>query len=131
MRGETFWNWASLSATLADGRRLGLNLAAGVNETGFTENALWLDDQLIKVDTVDFQFSRYQPESEWRVRSTDGIVDLSFAPAGQRKEKLNALLIASNFTQHFGVFQGQIRLENEVIEIQGQWGFAEDHYARW
>ncbi len=131
MRGETFWNWASLSASLADGRRFGMNLAAGVNETGFTENALWLDDRLIKIDMVDFQFARYQTDSQWRVKSADGIVDLVFTPAGQRKEKLNALVIASNFTQHFGVFEGTIRLPNEVIEIHQQWGFAEDHYARW
>ena len=131
MRGETFWNWASMSATLADGRRLGMNLAAGVNETGFTENALWLDGRLIKVDMVDFQFSRYEAASEWRIRSADGLVDLHFTPAGQRKEKLNAVLMASNFTQHFGVFQGQIRLRNEVVEIDDVWGFVEDHYARW
>ncbi len=131
MRGETFWNWASLSATLADGRRLGMNLAAGVNETGFTENALWLDGQLIKVDMVDFQFSRYETRSTWHIRSADGLIDLQFTPVGQRKEKQNAFIIASNFTQHFGLFQGRICLANEVIEIADMWGFAEDHYARW
>src|SRR5690606_24571159 len=52
MRRETFWNWGSLSCQLRDGRGLGFNLAAGVNETGFTENALWLDGRLIKVDMV-------------------------------------------------------------------------------
>ena len=131
MRGETFWNWGSMSATLVDGRRLGMNLAAGVNETGFTENALWLDGRLIKVDMVNFQFERYQPDSPWRMQSADGIVDLQFTPMGQRKEKINALLIASNFTQHFGVFEGEIRLDDERIAIEKCWGFAEDHYARW
>ncbi|WP_269619592.1 DUF2804 domain-containing protein [Zhongshania sp. BJYM1] len=131
MRGETFWNWGSMSATLADGRRLGMNLAAGVNETGFTENALWLDDRLIKVDMVNFQFSRYLPNSPWRMQSADGIVNLRFTPMGQRKEKINALFIDSNFTQHFGVFDGEIRLAGELIHVENCWGFAEDHYARW
>jgi len=131
MRGETFWNWASLSCTLADGRRLGLNLAAGVNETGFTENALWLDGRLLKVDMADFQFSRYEQMAEWRIRSADGQVDLRFKPVGQRKEKRNALLLASNFTQHFGMFEGRISLPSETIELSNAWGFAEDHYARW
>ncbi|CAA0110236.1 Uncharacterised protein [Zhongshania aliphaticivorans] len=131
MRGETFWNWGSLSASLADGRRLGMNLAAGVNETGFTENALWLDDRLIKVDMVNFEFDRYQASSPWRMRSADGIVNIVFTPKGQRKEKINALFIASNFTQHFGVFNGEIRLADEVININNCWGFAEDHFARW
>jgi len=131
MRGETFWNWASLSCTLVDGRRLGMNLAAGVNETGFTENALWLGDQLFKVDMADFQFSRYQTMAEWRIRSADGQIDLRFKPVGQRKEKRNVLILASNFTQHFGVFEGQIHLGGETIELSKAWGFVEDHYARW
>ena len=108
-----------------------MNLAAGVNETGFTENALWLDGKLIKIDMVNFQFDRYRPDSAWRMQSADGIVDLQFTPLGQRKEKINALLIASNFTQHFGVFAGRISLADELIIIENCWGFAEDHYARW
>src|SRR5690554_369319 len=131
MRRETFWNWASLSCYLPDGRRLGFNFAAGVNETGFTENALWLDGRLIKVDMVNFQFDRYQPEHAWILRSSDSVIDLIFKPAGQRKEKINALIIKSNFTQHFGQFHGKIHLPDEMIELEGAWGFSEDHFAKW
>lgn len=131
MRRETFWNWASLSCYLPDGRRLGFNFAAGVNETGFTENALWLDGRLIKVDMVNFEFERYHPENAWVLRSNDGVIDLKFKPAGQRKEKINALIIKSNFTQHFGQFFGSIHLPDETIELDGAWGFCEDHFAKW
>ena len=131
MRRETFWNWGSLSCTLRDGRRLGFNLAAGVNETGFTENALWLDGRLIKVDMVDFRFDRYQPEHSWALRSADGVIDLYFEPKGRRQEKINALLIASNFKQYFGLYHGEIRLAGETIRLEGEWGLAEDHFARW
>lgn len=131
MRRETFWNWGSLSCHLADGRRLGFNFAAGVNETGFTENALWLDGRLIKVDMVDFQFDRYQPENTWALRSADGMIEFNFTPAGQRKEKINALIVKSNFTQHFGRFYGDIHLPEETIHLDGAWGFTEDHFAKW
>lgn len=131
MRRETFWNWGSLSCNLPDGRRLGFNLAAGVNETGFTENALWLDGRLIKVDMVDFQFDRYKPNNTWALRSADGIIDLHFSPEGQRKEKINALVMKSNFTQHFGRFHGEIHLPDETIHISDAWGFTEDHFAKW
>lgn len=131
MRRETFWNWGSLSCNLPDGRRLGLNLAAGVNETGVSENALWLDGRLIKVDMVDFQFDRYQAEKPWKMRSADGIINLSFTPRGQRKEKLNVLIMQSNFTQHFGQFYGEIHLPNETIHLNDAWGFSEDHFAKW
>jgi len=131
MRRETFWNWGSLSCTLSDGRRLGLNLAAGVNETGFTENAIWLDGRLIKVDMAEFLFDRYHPEHSWAMRSADGLIDLHFEPKGRRQEKFNALLVASNFKQYFGQYHGEIRLQGETIRLTGEWGLAEDHYARW
>lgn len=131
MRRDTFWNWGSLSCTLADGRRLGFNLAAGVNETGFSENALWLDGKLIKIDMVDFRFDRYNKESNWVLRSHDGKINLHFTPKGKRFDKTNALFMASNFTQYFGQYQGEIHLENETIQLDGQWGLTEDHYAKW
>jgi len=131
MRRETSWNWGSLSCKLADGRHLGFNLAAGVNETGFTENGLWLDGTLHKIDMVDFQFNRYDSKQTWVLRSNDGIINLSFKPAGQRKEKMNLIVVASNFTQHFGQFSGDITLNGEIIHLEDAWGFVEDHYAKW
>ncbi|MEL0168089.1 MAG: DUF2804 domain-containing protein [Pseudomonadaceae bacterium] len=131
MRRETAWNWGSLSCRVPDGRRLGFNLAAGVNETGFTENGIWLDDQLIKVDMVDFQFDRAEPLAPWQLRSADGQVDLQFEPAGTRQEKLNALVLASNFKQHFGQYRGELRVAGETLTLDGAWGLVEDHYARW
>jgi len=131
MRRETSWNWGSLSCKLPDGRRLGFNLAAGVNETGFTENGLWLDGKLHKIDMVDFQFNRYDSKQAWVLISNDGTINLSFEPAGQRKEKMNLIFAASNFTQHFGQFYGDITINGETIHLDGAWGFVEDHYAKW
>lgn len=134
MRRETSWNWGSLACILADGRRLGFNLAAGVVETSFTENALWLDGALHKIDMVDFQFQRYSndtSDNKWQLRSNDGVINLTFEPAGVRQDKTNLLVVATNFTQHFGRFYGEIRLAKEVITLNGEWGFTEDHYAKW
>jgi hypothetical protein len=131
MRRETAWNWASLSCKLDDGRRLGFNLAAGVNETSFSENGLWLDGTLHKIDMVDFQFDRYHSDHAWALRSNDGIINLHFEPAGQRKEKRNLILAASNFTQNFGRFFGDININGEIIHLDSAWGFTEDHYAKW
>lgn len=131
MRKHTFWNWASLSHRLDNGHLLGFNLAAGVNETGFTENAVWLDGRLIKVDMVDFLFDRYHPKHSWAIRSADGIIDLHFTPEGQRSDKTNAGFIISNFSQFFGRFSGEIHLPNETIILQDAWGLTEDHFAKW
>jgi len=132
MRRETAWNWSSLSLCLPDGRSLGLNLAAGVNETGVTENALWLDSRLSRLDLAQFEFNRYQPDMPWRIRTADQRVDLEFQPLGARSEKMNVLLLATNFRQFFGYYRGVIiGPDGERIELEQAPGVAEDHYAKW
>lgn len=132
MRRHTFWNWACCAGVLPDGRRFGLNLAAGVNETGFTENVFWLGDHSIKVDTVDFQFDRQQPKRPWTVLSYDQRVSLRFEPEGVRREKLHVGLLASNFKQVFGRFYGTVRdAQGSAVTLDGLYGFCEDHYAKW
>lgn len=132
MRRETAWNWASIAGQLQDGRSIGLNLAAGVNETGMTENALWLDGQCQKLGAARFRFDRYHAGSDWHVTTEDGRVDLHFVPAAARKEKLNAGILASNFRQYVGTYNGTITDGSGAkIAIQGLQGLVEDHFARW
>lgn len=131
MRRETFWNWASLACYLPDGRRLGFNFAAGVNETGISENILWIEGQAHKIDMVLFQFDRYDKSSHWQITSNDGMIKLRFKPAGKRQDKQNKWLIVSNFTQFFGTFSGEIMLPNESLQLNETWGLTEDHYAKW
>ncbi|UXY54430.1 DUF2804 domain-containing protein [Pseudomonas tohonis] len=131
MRPETFWNWACLSGE-AQGRRVGLNLSCGVNETSFTENCFWIDGELIKVDCVRFAFDRDRPLEEWRITSADGQVALRFVGTGLHKERLNLGFIASNFKQIFGRFDGVLRPHGRpALEIDGLWGFVEDQYVKW
>lgn len=131
MRRETFWNWACLSGQVG-GRRLGLNLSCGVNETSFTENCLWLDDQLIKVDTTIFHYDRDDLLKPWRVTSRDGQVALRFEPLGNHREHLNLGLFATNFNQLFGCFSGDIHLPGgDRLTVQNLYGFVEEQYAKW
>jgi len=142
MRRDTFWNWGCFAGKLPDGRSVGLNVAAGVNETGFTENVFWLDGKQIKLDMVNFEFDRYDLKGEWKLQSFDKKLDLLFKPEGCRSEKINAGIIATNFRQRFGTFYGTIRTDSknkaerplrrtDPIEIDGLYGFVEDHFARW
>ncbi len=132
MRRNTCWNWASTAFSLDDGRSLGLNLSCGVNETSYTENVFWINGIMTKVDTVDFEFERGNLSSPWHIHSCDKKIDLTFHPEASREEKINALLIATRFTQLFGVFEGTLKTdEGEVIRIDLCPGFAEDHFAKW
>lgn len=132
MRRQTAWNWASLSGQLPDGRRLGANLANGVNETGFTENGFWIGNELHPLGPVHFQFDKKNRQSSWRIQDANGQLDLHFSPEGQRCEKRNALILASNFTQLAGRFNGSFTTaQGERIDLQDIPGFCEDHYAKW
>lgn len=132
MRRQTAWNWASLSGILPDGRRFGANLANGVNETGLTENGFWIDNVLTTLGPVTFEFNKQQRDMPWRIRDEAGRLDLAFTAEGQRCEKLNAWLLASNFTQLAGRFQGTVETpDGRILQLTDISGFCEDHYAKW
>ena len=131
MRPETFWNWACLSGEVA-GTRIGLNLSCGVNETSFSENCYWLDGALHPVGGVHFQFDRDDPLQPWRIVSGDGQVELSLRGHGLHREHLNLGVLASNFKQVFGCFQGTLRPTGRPpLVIDNLWGFVEDQYVKW
>lgn len=132
MRRETCWLWASLSHQTKDGTKVGFNLAAGVNENPDTENGLWVNNEFIKIERADFTFNRKNRMDSWQVKSSDGYIDLTFEPIGERKEKMNAIFMASNFTQLFGYFSGIIKDQRgKKIIIENAIGFCEDHFAKW
>lgn len=132
MRRHTFWNWASCSATLPDGSAFGFNLAAGVNETSYTENALWHEHQRVTLPPIQFHFDREQPIQPWLLTSGDGGFEATFTPQGLRRERIEAIILASNFRQVFGTFEGRFRNAAGVEHVFGPcYGFCEDHYARW
>lgn len=131
MRRETSWRWGSVSGY--DGQnRIGFNLAAGVNETGGTENCGWLNGKRYLLPPLQFVFNRQQPDTAWQVFSLCGTVQLQFIPAVKRQERLNLGLLASNFRQYCGSWHGTINLsDGQKISCNGQPGLAEDHFARW
>lgn len=132
LRRNTWWNWAAIATVLADSRRLGLNLACGVNETGATENAFWIDDHQVKVDSVKFVYDEQDDRGKWRITSGDGRVRLEFTPVADRGENLNALLVVSRFTQFLGFFSGILTDEaGNQIRLDDCPGWTEEHFARW
>ena len=131
LRKETFWNWACLSGD-AGGVDVGLNVSAGVNETGFSENCVWVDGELIPVGLARFEFDAGDPTSKWTVATGDGAVDLVFEPLGEHRERVNAVIVATRFRQIFGRFDGVLRPPGrDEIPIVGMLGFVEDQYAKW
>ncbi|MDR8522849.1 DUF2804 domain-containing protein [Shewanella fidelis] len=135
MRRDTSWRWASINC-ISEHAVLGLNLAAGVNETGCNENAFWHNGERHLLGPVHFQFTRPRTQSQsagkWRIFSDNGQVELSFTPKNCRQEKLNLGFLKSNFRQYIGYFDGFI-IDNfgNKHQLNQVLGLTEDHFARW
>lgn len=131
MRRQTNWRWASIN-TLHEDKAFGLNLAAGVNETGLCENAVWFDGAIQHLSPAQFQFDRYNQQSRWQISTLCDELALEFTPLFCRQEKVQAGLLASNFRQYVGYYQGEIRLrDGQLLQLDNCLGLAEDHYAKW
>lgn len=131
MRRETSWRWVSINHQ-REGKRIGLNFAAGVNETGYCENVIWIDGERHLMPPVQFEFSRMHQEASWRITSQDKRIDLIFKPKNQRSEKKNFWFLKSNFRQFVGYFSGYLIDDNGIKhELDEVIGLTEDHYAKW
>lgn len=130
-----FWNWASFSARLPDGRSLGVNFGAGwTDNTGSNENALCVDGRLIKIhEDVIFGYSVQDFKAPWTLRTKEtSQVDLTFTPFFERVAKTDMALLRSEVHQMIGHFNGVILgADGERIEVKQAVGWAEDHHAKW
>lgn len=131
------WYWSSAQAE-QDGHVIGWNLGYGFgNNDQATENMLFVDDKVYKLDDVRFDISLDQKgrecfDKQWRFHSFNGDIDLVFTPKIVRKGGANALIINSNQKQVFGTFKGVFRInDGQIIEIDELPGFAEKVYNRW
>jgi hypothetical protein len=131
MRRETSWRWACINAQLPQGK-LGLNLAAGVNETGNNENVMWINGQRHFLGAANFEFNRQLSPDYWQISTLDGRVDLTFRALNCRSEKINLGFLKSNFRQNIGYFSGDIIDGNGVkYHLNNHFGLTEDHFAKW
>ena len=130
---STFWNWASGSGYLHDGRILGLNLGSGFGDlSAATENSVFVDGVMSKLGWVDLQYSSKSLFSPWLFTEESGRLHLRFTPIFRRKENTNLAILRSKVNQMFGRYNGYVITdEGESIEVVNMIGWAEEHYARW
>ncbi|MBB6482478.1 DUF2804 family protein [Spirochaeta isovalerica] len=133
LRRETIWYWTAFSAILPDGTSIGTNLAAFVNETFFSENAFWIDNNRTRVPRVIYDIDPLDPYKRWHVYDETGTLDLIFTPEGERSDKINGGPLAKAiFRQFIGMFEGYFHPEGEKrIDFHNIKGFCEIHRALW
>ena len=125
---HTTWNWASAAGQTSDGSRFGVNLVAHFHNG--LENALWLGDEVIALPQATFIYDAHNVLAPWVVRSEDGALELRIYPEGERKERVNAGLMVSDFTQPFGRVEGTVNTGGRRLGLSG-FGVVEQHRAVW
>lgn len=125
------WNWAAGSGVV-DGHRIGLQLGARWTEgTGMTENAVIVDGVVDPIPVeVAWSYDRDEPTAAWRIRGDR--VDATLTPFHVRRARTNALVIASDTVQAFGVWTGWAATSDGTRHrIDGLVGWAEEARNRW
>jgi hypothetical protein len=134
MRRETNWYWAAF-AGITKGKKkmkIGLNLAALVNESFYSENAFWVDGKRTRIPRCIYDFNPADPYEPWHIFDEEGKVDITFRPMGERKERINAMIIKTTFRQFIGTFEGTIRPDKgSAVTFDSIHGFTELHKALW
>ncbi|WP_169567475.1 DUF2804 domain-containing protein [Sneathiella limimaris] len=131
LRPDTFWNWACITGVDTTGNLIGLNVSNGVNETGWSENRIWIDGKSHEVGLFAFTYDPDDLEKPWLITSEEGS-RLTFTAEGKYAAMNDKIQTAFDFHQLFGHFDGIIRTSSGAeIEIQNLPGFCERQYAIW
>jgi len=121
-RRHTQWTWSAGVGTATDGRRVGWNLVAGVNDppTG-SERAIWIDHVPYEPGPVTFA------DDLSRIEFSDGGA-LEFSEWSAREENTNVLLLRSRYRQPFGTFTGSFP---DGVQLARGYGVVEVHDVHW
>jgi hypothetical protein len=130
---QSYWNWASASGFLPDGRTIGLNLGRGFGDLSKAgENTLILNNRIHKLEQVKFDYTSGDYMKPWKFTDTENRLDLIFTPFKDRLAQTNLGIITSKVHQMFGRYNGfAITDEGEKLQIKDLIGFAEEHHAKW
>ncbi|MCC6156674.1 MAG: DUF2804 domain-containing protein [Deltaproteobacteria bacterium] len=130
---RTYWNWASASGRLGDGRRFGLNLGEGFGDLSkATENCFFLDGRMTKLASVPFDYTSGDFMKPWRFRDDAGRFELTMTPIFDRVTITNLVILSSGVHQVFGRYEGFVVTDaGERVAIRDVIGWAEEHHARW
>lgn len=125
---STEWNWSSFIGQTESGKEIAVNLVDKFNRN--LENILWLDKERIILSDASFDYGPNLAQDLWKIKTRDGILDITLEPFGSRAENINAGVMKSKFTQPFGKYIGTVNYQG-VQEKFTAWGVAEEHLAVW
>ena len=118
---RTVWSWSAGIGTAADGRAVGWNLVAGVNDPPErSERAIWVGGEAPR-EPAPVLFEELDA-----VRFAEGS-RLEFTAEAERRRSESKLLVNYSYRQPFGTFRGSL----DGIELAEGIGVMEHHDATW
>lgn len=130
---NTFWRWATFGTIDATGNLLGVNLTHNVikDDGQFNENCIWHGSSITLLGAAHFDIPR-EPMQPWRIRTTDGAVNLELTPQGLRREHVNLGFTRTIYNQPYGLYSGTlVDSGGRKHVVEKAFGVAEDHLATW
>lgn len=129
---DNTWNWGSGNCDL-NGKAFGFNIGYGFGNTAAaTENVLFYDGRVHKLDDVAFHLPASGYTDPWRFTSSDGRFEMDFIPILDRAAKLDFKLLVSDQHQVFGRMSGRAVLDDgTVLTVRDMLCFAERVHNRY
>jgi len=108
----------------------------GSDDSAASENAIFINGTLHKLSQINFTIQsdgkHYEYMKTWAVTSDDGSVELDFVPKHCCYSRLGRFFKSSDVVRTFGVFSGELQLENgEFIAVENMLGCAYHTVSRW
>ena len=122
---DNTWLWSSGNMDI-DGKRFGFNIGYGFgNTTAATENVLFYEGKVHKLDDVEFHIPDNYMD-KWSFTSSDGRFEMEFVPVLDRAACIDFKVLVSDQHQVFGKMTGKAVLDDgTVIEVKDMMCFAE------
>lgn len=130
---KMFWYWATASGRMPNGKLVGFNLGFGNSPDNITENALFYDGRITKVNAADCVApSDDNLMSPWTVKDRDGLVDLTFRP---QKVRHTDVTIGSGYSHGrpaIGTYSGSLKTASgETLNVKDLFGIYEWVDSKW
>ena len=129
---DNTWYWGSGNTDL-DGHAFGFNIGYGFgNTSAATENVLFYDGKVHKLDDVRFYIPKSGYMDPWKFTSSDGRFKMKFQPVLDRAANLDFKVLVSDQHQVFGKMSGTAILDDGTkIVIRDVMCFAEKVHNRY
>ena len=129
---DNTWYWGSGNTDI-DGKHFGWNIGYGFgNTSAATENVLFYDGKVHKLDDVTFHIPENSYMEPWTFSSSDGRFEMDFIPVLDRAAKIDFKALVSDQHQVFGRMSGTAILDDGTkITIKDVMCFAEKVHNRY